>query len=99
MKKQVRLNVFETNSSSIHSLTMCSKADFDRWINGELLYDKWNKCLVELTKERSDDEDNEYLTYEQFKNYNCLGYNTFVDSYTTENGECVKAFGYYGESM
>jgi hypothetical protein len=31
MKKQIRRGVFETNSSSIHSLTMCTKSDYDRW--------------------------------------------------------------------
>lgn len=33
---QIRRNVFETNSSSTHSITMCSKDDYDRWINGEV---------------------------------------------------------------
>lgn len=37
MKIQVRRGVFETNSSSTHSLTMCSKSDYDRWVSGELL--------------------------------------------------------------
>lgn len=29
--KQVRHNVFETNSSSTHSLTICSKSEYERW--------------------------------------------------------------------
>jgi hypothetical protein len=28
---QVRQGVFETNSSSTHTLTICSKNDFDKW--------------------------------------------------------------------
>lgn len=36
MKKQIRRAVFETNSSSCHSLTMCSKSDYDKWENGEV---------------------------------------------------------------
>lgn len=40
MKRQVRRGVFETNSSSVHILTMCIKSDFDRWSDGEtFLYD------------------------------------------------------------
>ena len=35
MKKQVRRGVFETNSSSTHSLTMCLKSDYDKWLKGE----------------------------------------------------------------
>lgn len=36
MKKQIRRGVFETNSSSTHSLTMCLKSDYDKWTNGEV---------------------------------------------------------------
>lgn len=35
MKRQIRRGVFETNSSSTHSITMCMKSDYDRWSNGE----------------------------------------------------------------
>ena len=37
MKRQIRRSCFETNSSSTHSLTMCLKSDYDRWIKGEVL--------------------------------------------------------------
>ncbi len=37
MKKQIRRGVFETNSSSVHSITMCLASDYDKWIAGELL--------------------------------------------------------------
>ncbi len=36
MKKQIRKGVFETNSSSTHSITMCMKSDYDRWEKDEL---------------------------------------------------------------
>lgn len=40
MKRQVRRGVFETNSSSTHSITMMMKTDYDRWENEKLyLYD------------------------------------------------------------
>ena len=38
MKRQIRRNVFETNSSSVHSLTMCSGEEYKKWENGEVLY-------------------------------------------------------------
>ena len=38
MKKQIRRGVFETNSSSVHSLTMCSGEEYEKWKNGEVLY-------------------------------------------------------------
>lgn len=31
MKKQIRYEVFETNSSSVHSLTMCSSDEYEKW--------------------------------------------------------------------
>lgn len=43
---QIRKKVFETNSSSTHSLTMCSKDDYDRWQKGELYLDADNCELL-----------------------------------------------------
>ena len=34
--KKIRRGVFETNSSSTHSLTMMMKSDYDRWYNEKL---------------------------------------------------------------
>jgi hypothetical protein len=42
----VRKNVFETNSSSTHSITMCSESDFDKWKKGEMYWNRWNESLV-----------------------------------------------------
>ena len=41
MKRQIRRGVFETNSSSVHSLTMCSGEEYKKWENGEILYWQW----------------------------------------------------------
>lgn len=38
MKKQIRRGVFETNSSSTHSITMCSGEEYDKWCSGNLLF-------------------------------------------------------------
>lgn len=42
---QVRQGVFETNSSSTHTLTICSKDDFDKWEHGEVFWldNDWHK--------------------------------------------------------
>ena len=99
MKRQLRRGVFETNSSSVHSLTMCSGTDFDKWIKGELAWNRWEDELVPITedvKRSMDNGEHEYLTYQQFNDYDYIEYETFEDSYTTPNGENVKAFGYYG---
>ena len=36
--KQIRRNVFETNSSSTHSIAFATKSEFERWRDGELFY-------------------------------------------------------------
>lgn len=99
MKKQIRRGVFETNSSSVHSLTMCMESDFNKWVAGELVWSRWGDELVPITdeiKKSMEEDEREYLTYEQFNDYDYIDYETFEDSYTTPNGETVKSFGYYG---
>ena len=96
---KVRRNVFETNSSSVHSLTMCMESDFNKWVAGELVWSRWGDELVPITdeiKKSMEEDEREYLTYEQFNDYDYIDYETFEDSYTTPNGETVKSFGYYG---
>ena len=99
MKRQIRRGVFETNSSSVHSLTMCMESDFNKWVAGELVWSRWGDELIPITdeiKKSIEEDEREYLTYEQFNDYNYIDYETFEDSYTTPNGETVKSFGYYG---
>ena len=66
--RQIRRNVFETNSSSTHSITMCMKSEFDKWVAGELVWDKWSDELVLITPEVQADmakRYSHYLTYDQ----------------------------------
>ena len=91
--------MFETNSSSVHSVTMCSQSDYDRWKKGELILNLWSEELVEITdkiKLSIDNHEREYFTYDEFFDYVCAYYETYVKSYTTEKGEEIVAFGYYG---
>lgn len=37
-KIQIRAGVFETNSSSVHTITICSKDTYDKWSRGEVFY-------------------------------------------------------------
>lgn len=97
--KQIRRNVFETNSSSTHSITMCMQSEFDKWVAGELAWNRWGDELVEITPEVKalmEDGDGDYLTYEQFNDWEYMEHETYRDSYTTPNGDKVIAFGYYG---
>lgn len=56
MKKQIRKCVFETNSSSVHSLTICDADTFKKWENGELLFDEWSRKFIDPIPELSDNQ-------------------------------------------
>lgn len=43
---KIRYGVFETNSSSVHSLIMCGDNEYQKFVDNELLYDRWNDCLI-----------------------------------------------------
>ena len=55
---QIRRNVFETNSSSTHSITMCMKGDYDLWVKDKVWfidrYDAkflpWDELIEYITK-------------------------------------------------
>lgn len=135
MKRQIRRGVFETNSSSTHSLIMCSEEEFEAWKRGEVLFQKRGKenfvsanNLSDSNKKRaeenyeenkddfqkdwkdlSDEAKKKYYTkyaqesgiidedaksYEQYMNDGCL--ETFVQRYTSKNGDKIVAFGEYG---
>ena len=81
MKTQIRKGVFETNSSSIHSLAITTTTDWDKFKTGELLmkgfpYDisfvdvnSVNKEQV-FTVDKYNDEDYfdyDYMTYDAFE--------------------------------
>lgn len=62
---QVRRGVFETNSSSTHSITIASLFDFDRWKQGEVYF---NDCWMLRT-------DSQWLTKEEvIENIVCCDY-------------------------
>lgn len=69
MKKQIRRGVYETNSSSTHSLTMCSEEEFEQWEKGEVLFDVWGSEKFVKAFDLSDN-DKKYAAqdYENQKN-------------------------------
>lgn len=96
MKRQIRKGVFETNSSSVHALAMCTESEFDRWENGELLFwEHKNKFgtreeLIEELKKytgwngklwyRDTDWDDEDRVAEIFKDENIKTCDQFFDN-------------------
>lgn len=45
---KIRQGVFETNSSSTHSLILCSKGEYEKLKQEELFIDVWDNSLITL---------------------------------------------------
>ena len=90
--KQIRMGVFETNSSSVHSLTTVTSDDCRKWGDGELSFDLWEKKLVPIPA-----DDDRYLSSEQYYDYvRYRGLDEFYEEFTTPSGDEIVAFGYSG---
>ena len=55
---QVRLGMFETNSSSTHSLIITTREDYDKLLSGEYLIDRYNDKLVPRAEAIKEIEEN-----------------------------------------
>lgn len=52
--RQIRRNVFETNSSSTHSIAFATKSEFKKWSNGKLFYnDGWSNKSQFMTEDEA----------------------------------------------
>ena len=52
----IRVNTFETNSSSVHTMCICTNDEYEKWINGELYFDVDNNELVTYEEAKKADE-------------------------------------------
>lgn len=99
---KVRRGVFETNSSSTHSLTICSRKEYDAWKRGDLVYDNYNEELISIDALSDEDksliDEERFYTVEGYYDECCCDYETFEQNFTTEKGEEIITFGYYGYS-
>lgn len=113
MKYQIRRGVFETNSSSVHSLTMCPKDQFEKWVNGELYFQRYSckfmtdKEVASYLNDREVICDDKEEWDEARRDYDIYTFEEFPSSdeveyfeenYTTPGGEEIVAFGYSGRS-
>ena len=65
--KQIRKNVFETNSSSTHTLAICTEDEYKKWQEGKMLFNKWNETFIKnsinITKQDKVEAEERYNTY------------------------------------
>lgn len=90
----IRKNVFETNSSSTHSICICTEEEYKRFRSGDMLYDSYNEELVTVSDNEIEDEEDEY----RYKSYSDMGgYKEYYSHpFVTPSGDKMVAFGEYG---
>lgn len=104
MKQVIRCNVFETNSSSVHTFVICTEKEYKAWEKGEMLIDRWKNYeyesdrkgpfFVPNTEQCRNDEDKRYMTHEEYWDEDYL--ECFDVEYTAPSGDVIKVFGKYG---
>ena len=79
----IRQGTFETNSSSTHSMVICTKDEWDKWAKGELYASRWydgfktkEEVMEEYRKEYSNyfDKNGNFIPnamYETFEDFQC----------------------------
>lgn len=84
----IRKNTFETNSSSTHSMVICTKDEWDKWAAGELYASRWydgfktkDEVMEEYRKEYSDyfDEEGNFIPNDEYETFE-----DFQSDYSTE---------------
>ena len=97
MKVQIRKNVFETNSSSTHSLVICSKDLYDKFINNEAVFDNSDYKIVEINDEirkvMDGSSNYRYYTADRLFEEKWEYLESFEENYTTESGDKIVVFG------
>ena len=63
---QIRSCVFETNSSSVHSLVLCSDAEYKALKQDEAMIDTWQDIVVPFDAVKKAHEDYRYETLDEF---------------------------------
>ena len=93
MKTQIRRGLFETNSSSVHTLTICTLEDYNKFKNGKLFVDAFGDGGLSTVH----DEDNlSFAEYEEMLFED--GYEGYLRKFSSPSGDNMMAFGYYGAS-
>lgn len=84
--RQIRIGVFETNSSSTHTLVVCTDEELEKWKKGEIVY-KYREGFIP-----SDSSDGE--TFEAFMDEDYLEID--INTYVTKEGENLTIFCRHG---
>ena len=84
--KVIRLGVFETNSSSTHTMIIMPEEEYKKWESGELLRYRWDDKFITR-------EENDKIVKELIKQY-AKEHNTSVDEVDVDD-----VYSYYDEDV
>ena len=48
---KIRQSIFETNSSSVHAIAYCTTEEFQKFMDGELMFDIYDEKLIPFEKQ------------------------------------------------
>ena len=93
--KQIRFGTFETNSSSTHSLIICTDNEYKAWRRGDAILDRDVDRIVPMPSDEEIEDDNwRYIKYNEY-DYR-IDMDGFDETYTTPHGDVIHVFGWYG---
>lgn len=110
--KTIRKGVFETNSSSTHSICICTDEEFNAWADKKLFWDKYEETFITIEevihqlREGGEEGTDEELTEKILENPSEFELDTLDtwgedyendhNIYTTKSGETLHILCYYG---
>lgn len=88
--RQIRIGVFETNSSSTHTLVVCTDEELEKWKKGEIIYNYIDGFIPSDNSNISSDGE----TYEAFMDDEELEIEIYT--YVTKGEENLTIFCKHG---
>lgn len=92
--KQVRRGIFETNSSSTHSISIMSEMEFEKFKARELLLYDGELIPIPDDFDFEDHDPWEYKTYEDWQDQDL---ETDITKYTSQSGDKLVILCSYGQ--
>ena len=83
---KIRRGVFETNSSSTHSITMCTNEEYQKFLKGDLYISECNDKLLSLEQIKEDFEQANKKWKENHENDLSENIEQYMDC------ECIKSY-------
>lgn len=98
MKKHIRFRVWETNSSSVNTLTIMTAKEYkeymDKWLSDDWVWDNYDEEWVRV--EDIENNDNRYRYTDNPLGDEWCSLEKETATYTTEHGDKIVAVSIYG---